>query len=156
EATTKPAGAPISNASGMAVSGDGKRLFLAAFNGGGRGTVSSFAIGRGGQLSPLYTVDAHGDGSAGAALSPDGRTLYVANLMSGDVSVFAVRGDGSLGWLQTAAAGAGAFFPALTPDGRFLVVANATSNDVSVFRVTGRGQLRPVGPPTDSGGLGPR
>jgi ABC transporter substrate binding protein/Lactonase, 7-bladed beta-propeller len=132
EATTKPAGPPISNASGMVVSKDGERLFLAAFNGGGPGTVSSFAIDQRGRLSPLTTVDARGSGSAGVALSPDGRTLYVANMISGTVSVFAVRGDGSPHWLQTFASGAGAFFPALTPDGRLLVVANATSNDLSV------------------------
>src|SRR5262249_55673963 len=91
---------------------------------------------------------------------PDGRTLYVANMepnmKSGTVSVFAVRGDGSLRWLRTVESGAGAFFPALTPDGRLLVVANATSNNLSVFRVDGQGRLRQLGEPTNSGGNGPR
>jgi 6-phosphogluconolactonase len=152
EARVTPAGPPPTNPSGLVISRDGRRLFMGAFNGGDRGTVSSFAIDRRGRPSPLSTVDAHGDGSAGAVLAPDGRTLYVANMMSGDVSAFAVGGDGSLHWLQTVVSGEGAFFPALTPNGRLLVVANATSNDLSVFRVIGRGRLRP----TASGGDGLR
>jgi 6-phosphogluconolactonase (cycloisomerase 2 family) len=152
----KPAGPPLTNPSGLAISGDGKHLFLAAFNGGGHGTISSFTIDRSGRPSPLVTVDAHGDGSAGIALSPDGRTLYVANMTSGDVSVFAVGRDGSLRWMRSAASGAGAFFPAVTPNGRWLVVANATSSDLSVFRVLSRRRLRPTAGPTPAEGDGPR
>jgi 6-phosphogluconolactonase (cycloisomerase 2 family) len=156
EARVTPAGPPLTNPSGLVITRSGRYLFMAAFNGGGSGTVSTFAINRSGLPSPLASVDAHGDGSAGAALAPNGHTLYVANMESGDVSVFAVGGNGSLQWRQTVPSGRGTFFPALTPSGHLLVVANATSNDLSVFRVTRGGLLRPIGGPTPSGGNGPR
>jgi 6-phosphogluconolactonase (cycloisomerase 2 family) len=140
----------------MVISPDGRYLFMAAFNNEGPGRISTFAIDRNGRPWPLATIDARGNGSAAAALAPDGRALYVANMISNDVSAFAVGAGGSLRWLQTVESGCGAFFPAPTPAGRLLVVANALSNDLSVFRVTARGTLRPIGDPVASGGNGPR
>jgi hypothetical protein len=75
EATVTPAGPPLTNPSGLVITRGGRYLFMAAFNGGGSGTVSSFAIDRSGRPSPLATVDAHGDGSAGAAPAPSGHSL---------------------------------------------------------------------------------
>src|SRR5262249_4805837 len=97
-ATVTPAEPRPLNPSGMVISPDGRYLFMAAFNDRGPGRISTFAIDRTGRPWSLATIDARGDGSAAAALAPDGRALYVANMISGDVSAFAVGAGGSLRW----------------------------------------------------------
>jgi sugar lactone lactonase YvrE len=84
------------------------------------------------------------------ALSPDGRTLYVACANSTKVSVLdTAKGKG----LETIACSLYPAVPAgntpnslcLTPDGSLLFVANADANNLAVINVAERGQSKPQG-----------
>jgi DNA-binding beta-propeller fold protein YncE len=84
------------------------------------------------------------------ALSPDGKTLFVACANSTKVAVLdAESGRG----LETIACSLYPSAPAgntpnslsLTPDGKLLFVANADANNVAVFNVAEPGQAKPLG-----------
>jgi 6-phosphogluconolactonase (cycloisomerase 2 family) len=148
--------APTDSA-GVALDWAHRQLFVANFNKAKAGTLSRFDLRRGVPRA-TSTIDAHGGGSAGAALSPDGRLLVVANMTSGDVSLFSIGADGSPKFVRTVPTGAGAFFPAFSPDGRFVVVANATADTVTTLRRVGTPNdpdLRLIGSYSSSGS-GPR
>jgi 6-phosphogluconolactonase (cycloisomerase 2 family) len=152
-----PAPPPPSNSAGIAISSDGKRLYVGNFNDGGPGTLSSFTVNGDGSLAPLgATVATGGRGPAGVALDRSGRHLYIANTISGEMSSFSTGSDGPPILRQVVAAGAGAFFPALTPDGRHLLVANATANTVISFAVRSNGLLGEAKPAVSTGANGPR
>ena len=85
------------------------------------------------------------------ALSPDGKTLFVACSNSTRVSVLDASRDGK--GLETIRC---ALYPdapsgntpnslTLTPDGQMLFVANADANNLAVFNVTAPGQSKPLG-----------
>jgi uncharacterized protein (TIGR03437 family) len=78
----------------------------------------------------------------GVAVSPDGSRVYVANTVSGTVTVLAADRINSLygGAVATIAVGTEPYALALTPSGRKLYVANARSNSVSVID-TGTNQV---------------
>jgi 6-phosphogluconolactonase (cycloisomerase 2 family) len=111
-----------------------------------------------GGLTPIGpAVSSGGKGSAGDAISAEGRSLYVANSESGTVTSFAIANDGSLKSLGTPIpSDAGAFFIALSPDGSHLYVANSVANTVSPFALHRDGSLTRLEAPVSSGGLGPR
>ena len=106
----------------LLLSGDG-RLFV---SNGGLNTVTVLSTADGRMLETLSTAMAPSDppGSTpnSLALSPDGRTLFVANAYNNNVAVFDVSVAGSgepLGFIPTG------WFPTcvrLTPDGRTLLV----------------------------------
>ncbi len=109
----------------MVLSGDG-RLFV---SNGGLNTVSVLDANDGRPTEVLSSAFTPGEppGSTpdSLALSPDGRTLYVANAYTNTVAVFDVgmRGEGRpIGFIPTG------WFPTsvrLTPDGRTLLVVSA-------------------------------
>jgi len=74
----------------------------------------------------------------GVAVSPDGSRIYVANTVSGTVTVLSANrttsayGTGAV----TIPVGTEPYGVALTPSGRYLYVANARSNSVSVIDTT--------------------
>jgi YVTN family beta-propeller protein len=74
----------------------------------------------------------------GVAVSPDGTRIYVANTVSGTVSVLAAdRTNTAYGTgVTTIQVGTEPYGIALTPSGRKLYVANARSNSVSVIDTT--------------------
>jgi 6-phosphogluconolactonase (cycloisomerase 2 family) len=155
--TFEPAAPLPSDSAGIAITPSGRHLYMANFNGTGPGTLSSFTVNRDGSLAPLgATVPTGGGGAAGVALDRHRRTLYVANMTSGDVSTFAIGRDGRPTLRQVVSSGAGAFFPVLTPDGRHLLVANATANTVSSFSVRRSGLLGEAKPAVATGATGPR
>ena len=131
---------------------------MSYFNDGKAGAVAAFAIAEDGGLTLHGAVAATGgEGSAGVALTPDGRFLYVANMGSGTVSAFAVSADGRLRALGAPEpSGKGALVLDVAPDGDYLYVANALDDTVSTFDVAADGTLRPVGVPVAAGGPGPR
>ena len=134
----------------VVISPDGRRAYMTNFNGGAAGTLSIYDLSR--KPRAIGTIPTGGEGAAGAAISVDGRTLYVAHMMSGDVTAFRIRPDGSLIRLGSWAAGGGTFVVAVSPDRRRLWAANAISNDIAGFRILPGGRLSPDGPPTGSEG----
>jgi 6-phosphogluconolactonase (cycloisomerase 2 family) len=60
------------------------------------GSVSAFRIGAKGALSFVAEMACGGKDPAYLSVHPDGRFLFTANYASGDVSVIALRADGSL------------------------------------------------------------
>jgi DNA-binding beta-propeller fold protein YncE len=84
------------------------------------------------------------------ALSPDGKTLYVACANSTRVSVLDAESGKGLETINcalhpAAPVGNTPASLALTPDGQLLFVANADANNIAVFNVAMRGQARPLG-----------
>ena len=138
----------------VVISPDGRRAYMTNFNGGAAGTLSIYDLSR--TPRAIGTIPTGGEGAAGAAISVDGRTLYVAHMTSGDVTAFRIRTDGSLTRLGSWAAGRGTFVVAVLPDSRRLWAANAISNDIAGFRISPGGRLSPDGPPTSVNGDGPR
>ena len=69
----------------------------------------------------------------GIAFLPDGSKLYVANTVSGTVTV--LTNPGGAGWssIQHIAVGTEPYGLALTPNGKKLYVSNARSNTISVI-----------------------
>lgn len=126
-----PAPKPVTP-SGIALSPDGHNIYTANFSDGGDGTVSEYGISPNGQPHGVRTIPAHGRGTTGLAITPDGRTLITANSGSGDISVFRIAADGTLGWVTTMPTGGGAFYAAVTPDSRRVLVTNSTANTVSL------------------------
>jgi len=69
----------------------------------------------------------------GVALSPDGTRAYVANTVSGTVSVVSVNRGGRARVLNSIAVGTEPFGIAMTPNGTRVYVTNKNSNNVSVI-----------------------
>jgi 6-phosphogluconolactonase (cycloisomerase 2 family) len=82
----------------------------------------------------VVTLPAHGRGTTGLSISPDGHTLITVNSASGDVSSFRIDGDGSLSWVTTVATGGGAFYTAVTGDN--VLVTNSTVDTIGLLRLT--------------------
>lgn len=59
------------------------------------GSVSAFRIGANGALSFVAEVPCGGKDPAHISVHPDGRFLFTANYASGDISVIALRADGT-------------------------------------------------------------
>jgi DNA-binding beta-propeller fold protein YncE len=150
-----PAAVPApTDSAQVVVSPNGRRAYMTNFNEGAAGTLSIYNVDR--ELQALATIPTGGDGAAGMAMSAEGRTLYVAHMMSGDVTAFRIVGDRRPTRLGSWPAGQGTFVVALSPDGRRLWAANAISNDIASFKVQGDGRLSSDGPPTPVNGDGPR
>jgi DNA-binding beta-propeller fold protein YncE len=73
---------------------------------------------------PEATVDTNLDEPAGVAVTPDGKSLYVANWDSNNVAQFRILGDGSLTPMAIAMVPAGQEpdFIAITPNGKHAYV----------------------------------
>lgn len=86
----------------------------------------------------LTTVQA-GAGASGAAFTPDGRLLLVANRIDGTVSVFAVAGRTlePTATVDLAAPQSGPSQVAITPDGRMALVTRNNDHLVSVLTIAG-------------------
>jgi DNA-binding beta-propeller fold protein YncE len=70
----------------------------------GSDTVSAYAIGSGGLLTPLSAPTvATGRGPYGIAVTPNGSFLYVTNANGGAVSAYAIGSSGLLSPLSTPA-----------------------------------------------------
>lgn len=124
-----PAPKPVTP-SGIALNPAGNHLYTANFGNGSHYTISPDGLPHG-----VATIPAHGRGSTGLAISPDGRTLVTANSASGDLSAFRIAADGTLDWVTTLPTGGGAFFTAVTPDSTKVLVTNSTANTVSLLRL---------------------
>jgi 6-phosphogluconolactonase (cycloisomerase 2 family) len=115
------------------------------------GTVSQFSVAADGALTPLSPATlATGAGSSGIALSPDRRSVYVANLTAGTVSQFSVSADGTLTPKTPASvAAANAAAIRLSPDGHSAyVTASVNPGLVRQFDVAADGTLSPKATPS--------
>ncbi|HXR29440.1 MAG TPA: hypothetical protein VN772_07650, partial [Solirubrobacteraceae bacterium] len=161
-------GSPLTEAEGVAVSPDGKSVYVASegLAGAGAATVTHFFAAPGGQLS--YDGCISNDSSVGCAaapgssliganavaVSPDGRSVYVTTASGAITHFFAAPGgqisydgcvsnDGS-GGLCADAPGtplSGAESVAVSPDGRSVYVASAASGTITHFFAAAGGQL---------------
>jgi DNA-binding beta-propeller fold protein YncE len=159
-------GTPLSGAESVAVSPDGRSVYVASAT---SGTITHFFAAPGGQLS--YDGCISGDGSGGAcavashdalgsptsvAVSPDGKSVYVAAAQPGAVSHFFAAAGGQLTYdgciSNDGSGGACANAPgsplgtatsvAVSPDGSSVYVASpAASGTLSTFAVASGGQL---------------
>ena len=133
----------------------GRYLYVANI---GSSTVSGYAIGSGGLLSPLSVPTfASAMGPYGIARTPNGSFLYVVNEGAETVSGYAVGPGGLLSPLSipTRATGSEPVRPAVTPDGAFLYVTNYESSTVSAYSIGSDGLLTPLSTPTFATGICP-
>jgi trimeric autotransporter adhesin len=117
------------------------------------GSVSQFAIGADGSLTPLSTPSvAAGGGPNGIAANPTAPYVYVANYNSSNVSQYQIGVGGLLSALSTPRVGtgpgaSGAASIALTPAGTYAYVANnnysGTVGSVSQYNVGAAGSAAP-------------
>lgn len=117
------------------------------------GRVGAFAVDDDGGLTLLARVPSGGDDPCHALVSPDGRTLYVANYSSGTLAVLPLDGDGRPADEPAqvlAGAGGGpderqdgphAHFVTRTPDGRHLLAVDLGTDELRRYRVRPDGLL---------------
>ena len=110
-------------------------------------TVSQYDVGAGGALSPKSPATvATGAGPRGVAVSPDGRSVYVANSGSDSVSQYDVGAGGALSPKSpaTVATGGDPRGVAVSPDGGSAYVANFIERQPSPSTTSARaGRSRP-------------
>ena len=82
----------LPNAAQLAVSHDGKTLYLASEV--EQGVVQALRVGDNGELSELNQLASGGAGPVYLSLTPNGRHLLVANYVSGSIAVLPVNADG--------------------------------------------------------------
>jgi DNA-binding beta-propeller fold protein YncE len=159
-------GSPLSGAQAVAVSPDGRSVYVVS---GTSGTLTHFFAAAGGQLSYDGCVSSNGSGGACAAasadaltsptsvaVSPDGKSVYVTAAQPGAVSHFFAAAGGQLTYdgciSNDGSGGACANAPgsplgnatsvAVSPDGSSVYVASpAASGTLSTFAVASGGQL---------------
>jgi 6-phosphogluconolactonase (cycloisomerase 2 family) len=134
----------------VAVDPSGRHLYVA--NTTTAGSVSVFAIGAGGVLSPVAcdptTICKTGKNPTAVALDPSGRHLYVMN-ETDSISVFAIGPGGVLSPVAcdpttVCKTGESPSGIAVDPSGTHLYVSNSKSASVSVFAIGAAGVLSPV------------
>ena len=115
----------------VAFTRDGARAYVSAENGG---TVT-YVDARADTVAGAVVVGDRTTKPTGLALSPDEKTLYLANGRSNDVAVIDVA---SRSVVATIAVGERPWGIALSGDGRTLYTANGRSASVSIIDVTSR------------------
>ncbi len=121
--------------------------------------VLSFSFDpRDGSFAPTGKTATLGAGPAHVSVSPSGAHVLVANYTGGTVSVFPVRGDGSLGAAtDTKSPGAKAHMAITSADGAYAFVPCLGANLIAQYTFSA-GKLSPNAPPSVGApaGAGPR
>lgn len=142
----------IVNPSYLAVNQDNTYLYavneLKEFRGMASGAVSAFRISEHtGDLEFLNQQPTNGTDPCHVEIDPQGEHLYVCNFMSGSVSVFPIRPDGSIGKLcqfiqhegssvnPTRQSGPHAHSLIFSPDGRFAFVPDLGLDKLMAYQV---------------------
>jgi 6-phosphogluconolactonase (cycloisomerase 2 family) len=127
---------------------DGTLVVTEAFGGTvGAAAASSYA----GKLQPVSKSVANTRSEVcWAAVTKDGRYVFVTNFGDGSISSYAIAADGSLSLVEAVAGSTvlgekGVRDEALSSDGRFLYTLDADAQKVFAFAVRDDGRLDPVG-----------
>ena len=143
----------LSEPQGIVASPNGRFVFVANSNGNGKvpgGVIEAFAVGAGGELSPIACPS---DCKAGnlpwsLAVSPNGQFLYAADAESHTVSPFSIAGNGSLSPIacgsECEVTNSTPEDIAISPNGRFLYVAERDAYHIAVFAIAANGSLTKV------------
>jgi DNA-binding beta-propeller fold protein YncE len=123
-------------------------VYVADADGDGPSVVSQFNVGAGGLLAALSppTVAA-GSGPDGVAVSPDGRSVYVTNVLDNTVSQYDVGANGTLSPKSPATIGGneGPLGLAVSPNGKQLYVADGATDrvqpNITFYDVASNGTL---------------
>jgi len=115
----------------------------------------------GGPLVPLPgTPVATGESTHAVHVSPDARSVYVANALDDTLTAYSIGATGVPTKIADAATGNEPTGIATSPDGDFLLAGNRDGDgaapSISVFSVAANGALAPVGVPVNPGVFGPR
>jgi DNA-binding beta-propeller fold protein YncE len=143
----------------IALSPDGRNAYVTTWS--DCGTVHQYDIDADGKLSPKSPpyLDVGGFGDpTGLAVSPDGKSVYVANTGDGRIYQYDAGGGGELSPKRppSVAAGTGPFGVAVSPDGQSVYVTNTTSDGrVYQFDVGRGGALTPKSRGTVPAGVHP-
>jgi 6-phosphogluconolactonase (cycloisomerase 2 family) len=118
----------------------------------GTNAVSTFALGRSGDLTPL---DAVATGQAATCwIAADGSLLFASNAGSATISGYSSGAGGGLTLLGQTATDPGTVDAAVTPSGRFLYVQTGGNGVVDEFAIGNGGSLTEVGHVTVAGAFG--
>lgn len=107
-----------------------------------RGTVSAFAVGSGGALTPVYATPSDepyaGVTPSASASDPTSRFLYVTDSASNQLYVYTIGSNGAVTALTNGPFATGVFPDAVTidPSGTYLYVANYNSNSVGAYQIS--------------------
>jgi 6-phosphogluconolactonase len=121
--------------------------------GAGTGTISAYADGRDGTLTPISGSPFGDDQTAPCwvEITRDGQFLFTVNTASGNISRYSIAGDGTLTLLGStpvgATGGVGAVDARLSPDGRDLYVDESRIGKVGEFAVHGGSLTELAGSP---------
>ena len=137
---------------GFDFTSDGTLVVTEAFGGAkGEAAASSYAVVEPGRLSPVSASVADTRSEVcWAAVTKDGRFVYVTNFGDGTISSYAIAHDGTIE-LAEAVAGAtrlgepGIRDEAISTDGRFLYALDADTQQVHGWRIDADGRLDEVG-----------
>lgn len=136
---------PLQSQGSLSLSSD--HSFLFAVN-AGSGTVTSFRVGRSGQLDLADKIAT--DGSEPLAVTSWQNRLYVLDgAGAGTVAGFSVDEGGHLHAIKGSSAflsatSAGGSSISMTPNGQFLVVTERLTNNLDTFRIYSDGTLGPI------------
>jgi DNA-binding beta-propeller fold protein YncE len=162
-ATTPVGFPPAAFLSGLAVSPEGRSVYVANFGTSADNTnlIYQFDVGTGETLSPKNPpAVAAGERPSTVVLSPDGKSAYVPNSASDTVSQFDVGADGALTPKRVVGAGDSPTDVVVSPDGGSVYVTNfgdvvAGGGSVSQYDVGAGGALTPKRPSTVLAGRNP-
>nr|WP_315429691.1 beta-propeller fold lactonase family protein [uncultured Albidiferax sp.] len=144
---------------GMAISPDGKYLYVANF---GSATLSQFSVASTGILSAMSTASvATGVNPYGVAVSPDGLYVYVSNSSGNSISQYSVGSTGALTALSTptvsvSSLGSTPTGIAIDPASNYVYVTLSGSAKLAQFSIGSGGMLTALSPASVSTGTTPR
>jgi 6-phosphogluconolactonase (cycloisomerase 2 family) len=129
----------------------GKFLYV-TLNSSVESVEASFAVAADGSLTPTpqSAWGPNGTWAWSAALDPQGKFLYTANVNDGTISAFSV--DQTTGSLTALGGSPFTFAPiqipwdlVVDPSGKFLYVSDVSSDGIVTFNITSSGSLSPIG-----------
>jgi DNA-binding beta-propeller fold protein YncE len=155
---------PLDNPHAIAVSPDGKSVYVTD-DGHHNATdttpahgVSQYDVGAGGALiSKSPASVASGTAPVAIAMSPDGKSVYVANSGDNTISQYHVGNGGGLSAMTptTVASGSGPSGIAVSADGKSVYVTDQNDSTMSEYDVGPGGALAPKSVPTVGTGPSP-